>query len=228
MHRRSIGQRSGIQIALALSCLVTAALLAGPTAEAATTTTAAIGTTTTAGPTTSGPPPGYHAERVRPRTTTAKVTVQGATEDVQTLSWNIPAGHYVLLNKFTCPSWAKWLKSNGKSGKSSLAGYNYYEADLQVDASSGVGYKGFARDIHEYQKVRGRNEFGYFDHDKRPNSDAAYYSTGWLAGEWTFNSIWAPPFENGTFKLKLVCTSALDEAAFSTAGYESDIFPWKH
>jgi hypothetical protein len=51
---------------------------------------------------------------------------------------------------------------------------------------------------------------------------------GWPEGGFWYNSVWAPPGEDGTFSLTVTCTD-LDnsDAAFVRQGYEKTFFPWK-
>lgn len=187
---------------------------------------------------TSHPPRGDKLDKAAPTVSSTQLPrVGGELTIIKVFSWNIPAAHYVLMPEYSCPSDTPYFKSNGIEHKEAVSPsdpggrlhYQGYEADFRAQASDGVGYKA---GLH-YLKLRAVNVRAKADDgatgDPRvaPQYTDVVVPTGFDKGTWASNSIWAPVFKGGTFKLTVTCTSSLANAAFaSSVSKEGIMIPW--
>jgi hypothetical protein len=120
---------------------------------------------------------------------------EGATasevDDVLTYVWNrnLRAGTAAAMGEFRCPAAFPLVAKGGKG--------IYYGVGARVDltASEGVGYGAFD-DVIE-KPFWNENDFG---------GSRMWTMVGWWAGGFFRNSIWAPPFKAGHFRLSITCT----------------------
>lgn len=181
------------------------------------------------------PPTGYKLDAAAPRTSSERIPQSGAYITTKQFSWKIPALHYVRLPDWTCPSATPFFKSNGKHielghNDNGIEPYQRYQADIRVDASEGVGYKGILAVKGWLLHVRDNENSAGEDPRVMRMFTEAVYPTGFHEGTWYANSVWAPPFKDGTFKMEVTCTSSRTDAAFVAGGFKyhlEETLPWK-
>jgi hypothetical protein len=138
-------------------------------------------------------------------------------------SWKIPAGHYLKMNSFSCPADMPRVAQGRQLLVEIGAGVvTEFRGKLEASAGDGTGYGAFNQAIVKTTHG-GTDAISFFN------------MLGWLQGHLERNSIWAPLFRDGSFSLKVTCTSATDtDAAWIDDGnsVESAIsgptlfFPW--
>lgn len=172
------------------------------------------------------PPRGETLDAARPKVTTEQLPkIGGASESIKVFSWNIPAHHYVTMPEWYCPSGTPYFKTNGVNTQ----GGTIYQADIRVEASDGVGYRtGLIYVSWKNITVRNKpNAAETLDPRVPGQTTVAGYPIGFQQGNFASNSIWAPIFKGGTFRMWVTCTSSLSDAAFNTRGDEtSRTLPW--
>jgi hypothetical protein len=138
-----------------------------------------------------------------------------------TWSWTIPAAHYLVMKKFSCPSNYPVLDRGSHQALFNKLGIgSYRDAKLEVKASDGTGYAGFDRpELGPGVKL----EVNYYR-----------YMAGWPIGGLLYNSIWAPLGSDGHFALTVACTTKDGyPARLGEHGpdpddpYYKEFFPWK-
>jgi hypothetical protein len=168
----------------------------------------------------------YEAEPFKTSQAPTASASAGSTE----FSWNfdIPAGHYLPLNAFSCPADMKQITAGAEFGgpNRGLA----HMAAIPFTASSGVGYAGFDR-ANISGALSGHLYFNIVN------------MFGWPAGGFWENSIWAPAGERGRFSFKVTCTdvSGYNRGAadvpvikiilsddINTVKTGQQFFPWRH
>jgi hypothetical protein len=166
-------------------------------------------------------PPGAPVENAgdTPETVTSDaqpgvVSSQSGGNTERTYNWHWEyQGKVLLLNAFSCPSEAPYVKSNGtyRGTQKHPEVKAWHVADMTATASDGVGY-------HEFS-----------DGSASVQQDGTQFLTGWKEGSVLANSIWFPVFKSGTFDLTVTCTSSTsrDDVAWAGSGYGiGGAFPW--
>lgn len=135
-------------------------------------------------------------------------------------NWTIPAGHMLVMQKFTCPAGEPRLHQGSHKN-----GHGQTDAEIEASASKGTGYSAFT--IATVARIE-------------PNDDHTYTSfynmVGWPKGDLLFNNVWAPVFDDGHFKLVVTCTNAESPYAGGRGAAEGNngdtdntsalFFPW--
>jgi hypothetical protein len=125
------------------------------------------------------------------------------TIKIYTWSWTIPAHHYLAMPAWTCPGDAPYVQG----AKTQAYGR---EGKLVAKASAGTGYYNF-----RYPRTK---KYG-----------KQFYMTGWEAGGFFSNSVWAPIGTDGHFDFKATCTDSFGDGAYSNSNSKKAlgwIFPW--
>jgi hypothetical protein len=113
-------------------------------------------------------------------------------ENTLTYTWSkkLRWGTAAVMGDFRCPA------SHPFVARGNPAGYYGWSGDVQLSASAGVGYAAFddvvAKPFWDREFLGGHR---------------AWTMTGWYEGGLFRNSIWAPAFEDGSFRLSVTCTN---------------------
>ncbi len=110
-------------------------------------------------------------------------------------SWKIPAGHFLKMNRFSCPADMPRVAQGRQLLVEIGAGVvSEFRGKLEASASDGTGYGAFKKAI--VKTTHATDAISFFN------------MLGWPQGHFESNSIWAPLFRDGSFSLKVTCTSA--------------------
>lgn len=113
-------------------------------------------------------------------------------ENTLTYTWSkkLKWGTMAVMGDFRCPASHPFVAQGGGAASYGYAG------DVKLTASAGVGYAAFDDPVAK----------PYWNADHFGGS-RMWTMTGWYKGDLFRNNIWAPAFEEGSFKLSITCTN---------------------
>jgi hypothetical protein len=159
-------------------------------------------------------------ERAQIDTRPVRISVRRLAANTEEFSfvWNVTAGHYIVVKRWTCPAELPRVAAGFE------VGFDIRLAKIRYAASDGTGYMGF-----RIPAISNRVELHTKGHFYRN-------MLGWSEGNFWENSIWAPLGSAGRFELTVTCTDG--DRVFESAiwhdnenrddpSYYGQIFPWR-